>query len=95
MTVLRDMRQMTKRQERLAKARMTPDPFGATGLSRQALYQITAPHMCAGLVTRDGVVTQAVAPILAWTIGKQISEVHRWCASKGYKIVHVPQRQQV
>lgn len=38
------------------------------------LYQIHAPHFCAGVVVRDGRVT-AAAPIVRWAIGKN----WRWC----------------
>lgn len=47
------------------------------------LWQITAPHYCAGLIVEDGKVTQA-APILKWSIGKSWREVKKYLIAKGY-----------
>lgn len=38
------------------------------------LAQVTAPHLCAGIVLRDDVVVEA-APILRWMVGKSRDEV--------------------
>jgi hypothetical protein len=49
------------------------------------LVRITAPHFVAGLEYRKstGVVTNA-APILGWTVGKDIEYVKAWCRKKNY-----------
>lgn len=49
------------------------------------LYQITAPYYCAGLETVDGIVVKA-APIIKWTIGKDISELFEYFKRKRFKI---------
>lgn len=38
------------------------------------LWQVTAPHFCAGIVTTGDRVTEA-APILRWTIGRSRAEL--------------------
>lgn len=48
------------------------------------LIQIDAPHFCAGLIVKKGVVIEA-APILRWTIGKQEDSVRKYVYSKGWK----------
>lgn len=47
----------------------------------EKLYQIQAPHFTAGLVTRDGVVTDT-APILRWALGKKEVGVLSYCRRK-------------
>lgn len=53
------------------------------------LYQITAPHFCAGLEVAPGGVVYNAAPILRWTIGKQYSYVSRYCQQRGWKTERV------
>ena len=53
------------------------------------LVQITAPHLCAGIVVRDDVVAEA-APILAWTIGKRRDWLRGYFRDKGWTAVVVP-----
>jgi len=52
-----------------------------------AWWRVTAPHLCAALEAHEetGKVLQA-APILRWTIGKNIRDVLRWVDRKGYRI---------
>jgi hypothetical protein len=46
------------------------------------LYRITAPHFCAGMiVSLPGIVLHA-APIIAWTKGKSVAELFRYCHRK-------------
>jgi hypothetical protein len=52
------------------------------------LYQLTLPHLCAGLVVAGGRVTRA-APILRWTIGKPAKQVWLWAQTKGGTCVRV------
>lgn len=49
------------------------------------VYLIDAPHYCAGVVVRDGVVTVA-APIVKWAIGKPWNEVSDYFNRKKFKI---------
>lgn len=55
------------------------------------LVQVTAPHFCAGIILRDGIVIDA-APILGWTMGKDRAYLSRYFASKGWKAVFVRAR---
>lgn len=52
------------------------------------LYQVTAPHFCAGVVVRGGIVVET-APILAymreWNLGRSLD----YCKRKGWKMVSV------
>ena len=52
------------------------------------LYQITAPHFCAGLLARNGTISEA-APIIAWMVGWQLDGIERYCGRKGWKIAEV------
>ncbi len=47
------------------------------------LWRIEAPHYCAGLVVRDGLVIRA-APILRWSTGRPWHEVRGYLAGKGF-----------
>lgn len=49
----------------------------------EAVVQVTARHLCAGIVLIDDVVTEA-APILRWTIGKTRAELRNVFANKGW-----------
>lgn len=51
--------------------------------SSEQLVQVTAPHFCAGIVLKNGVVTEA-APILKWTIGKQKEWLSTYFKQKGW-----------
>lgn len=52
------------------------------------LWQLTAPHFCAGLEVRHGRVTLA-APILQWTVGRLWGEVRAYARRKGWHGVPV------
>lgn len=52
------------------------------------LYQITLPHLCAGIIAQDGIIT-AAAPILRWSVGKPVRELAAWVKAKGGKGVRV------
>jgi len=43
------------------------------------LYRIEMTYMCAGVVTNDAGIVITTAPILKWTLGKNISQVEKWC----------------
>jgi len=53
-----------------------------------ALFQITAPHFCAGLISNARRVTKA-APILRWAVGKPMMQITQYCRSKKWNIVLV------
>jgi hypothetical protein len=50
------------------------------------LWQITAPHFCAALITSADVCTEA-APILGWAVGKRRDELRDFFARKGWAVV--------
>jgi hypothetical protein len=52
------------------------------------VYQITAPHFCAGVVVsvRNKRVIDA-APILRWAIGRRWTDVLRYFHRKHYRVV--------
>ena len=52
------------------------------------LYQITAPHFCAGAIERNGRLIYA-APILRWTVGKTLAEVQAYAKRKGWRVARV------
>ena len=52
------------------------------------LYQITAPHLCAGAIERNGRLIYA-APILRWTVGKTLAEVQAYAGRKGWRVTKV------
>jgi len=52
------------------------------------LIQLTSPYFCAGVVVKDGVVTEA-APIVKWMKCKELSEVQTYCKAKKWKVVVV------
>jgi hypothetical protein len=49
----------------------------------EKLYQITAPHFVAGLVTEANKVTES-APILGYMAGWYIGRVRSYCERKGW-----------
>ena len=58
---------------------------------REALYQITLPYACCGIVTRNGMVTQT-APLLAWAVGQSFNRLGRWVCQKHGVIVLVEEK---
>ena len=52
------------------------------------LYQVDAPHYCAGFIVEAGRVVHA-APIIAWAVGKTHGEVERYFRRKGFKVTQV------
>lgn len=50
-----------------------------------SVYRIVAPHLCAGLVVVNGIVTEA-APILKYMRGWQITRVRGYCNHKGWTV---------
>ena len=59
--------------------------MGAGDKFPEVLFQITAPHYCAGLIVRGRFVVDA-APILQWCIGKSRPEVMNYFARKGFSV---------
>lgn len=53
------------------------------------LWQITAPHFCAGVIERGGMIVEA-APILRWAVGQPYLKLGVYCKRKGWKMVIVP-----
>ena len=52
------------------------------------LWQVTAPHFCAGMVTYGHEVVEA-APVLKWTVGRHRSELRNYFRYRGWSVVHV------
>ena len=50
------------------------------------LWQVTAPHFCAGMLTDGGGVTVLTAPILAWAVGKTRAQLRTYFAKKGWTV---------
>ena len=55
------------------------------------LVQVTAPHFCAGIILKDGIVTEA-APILRWAIGWRRARLSEYFREKGWKAIVVNER---
>jgi len=53
------------------------------------MFQVTTSYFCCGLVVRGDVVTDDVAPIMSWTVGKCRAEIRKWIAKKGGTIKFV------
>jgi hypothetical protein len=53
------------------------------------LWKIDVGYFCAGLLSEDGIVIKA-APILKWTLGKNIEDVQKWVKSKRGLMILVP-----
>ena len=51
----------------------------------EELYQITSSYYCAGIIIRNNIICKA-APILGWTLGKDIEWFKTYCASKSFII---------
>lgn len=56
-----------------------------TSASRTMLVQITAPHMCSGIILEDDVVTEA-APIVRYMVGWNRDRVRDYCRQKGWNV---------
>ncbi|CAB4192773.1 hypothetical protein UFOVP1244_85 [uncultured Caudovirales phage] len=56
------------------------------------LWQITAPHFVASLITEDDIVVQA-APILKWAVGLDIEDVARCADSERWKLTTIVPRE--
>ena len=54
----------------------------------QLLYQVTAPHFCAGIVVDEYKCLEA-APILGWAVGRQRSYLRRYFKRKGWIVRYV------
>ena len=52
------------------------------------LFQVTAPHFCAGLVV-DGDRVVRAAPILRWTVGKNRAYLREYFTRKGWRVEFV------
>jgi hypothetical protein len=59
---------------------MTADLRGLT------LWQVTAPHFCAGLLTDVGGVVVRAAPVLRWCVGKTRDGLRPYFARKGWEV---------
>lgn len=53
------------------------------------LYQITAPHYCAGLFVNNFGIVKNAAPIIEWANNKNHLDVFRYFRQKGYNIERV------
>jgi hypothetical protein len=56
---------------------------------KDALYQVTAKHLCAGLTFDDDELCTGAAPILRWAIGHQMVYIEGYCERKGWKLEQV------
>lgn len=52
-------------------------------MSIETLVQITAPHFCAGVVAREGIVREA-APIVRYMTGWDGKRLAGYCRTKGW-----------
>jgi len=52
-------------------------------------WQVTAPHLCAGLLVLDGRVLRT-APIVAYMRGWSLALVRAYCKRKGWTLTEVP-----
>lgn len=50
-----------------------------------SLYQVDANHYVAGLVVDQGRIVQA-APILRWTVGRDMRRVQAYLTKRGYRV---------
>lgn len=50
-----------------------------------SLYQVDANHYVAGLVVDRGRIVQA-APILRWTVGRDMQRVQAYLTKRGYRV---------
>lgn len=65
-------------------------PSGGCALSGDMLYQVTAPHFCAGFTAaHDGAITSA-APIIRWMFNHNVSYIRNYCAQKKWSLEIVP-----
>jgi hypothetical protein len=56
-----------------------------------ALVRVEAPHLCAGvIVDRETAIVVYAAPILRWSVGKNIEHLVAWATKNGYKIEEIP-----
>jgi len=62
--------------------------MSAPRLFDDRLWQITAPHFCAGIIESGGRVTTA-APIIGYMISKPMAWVHRYCTGKRWMLEKV------
>lgn len=53
-------------------------------MADEIIVQVDAPHFCAGLVFKNGVVI-STAPILSWAMGKDIEYLAKYFKKKGWK----------
>jgi hypothetical protein len=53
------------------------------------LYQVSAPHFCAGIIVADGFILKA-APILSWAHDRSFSSFQEYCVKKGWRVVLIP-----
>ena len=47
-------------------------------------YQITAPHFCAGMLVKDGVIVRA-APIIKWAVNRTWPQLTHYLRRKRWK----------
>lgn len=65
------------------------DPSDEERIER--LWQVTAPHLCAGLVTRGDAVIDA-APVLRWCLGRLRGSLRGYFRRKGWRVCAVGPR---
>lgn len=52
------------------------------------IWQVTAPHFCAGVIERGGIIIEA-APILRWAISEPLAKFGLYCQRKGWQMERV------
>jgi hypothetical protein len=56
------------------------------------LYQVTAPHFCAGIIVADGFIIKA-APILRWAHNRSLNSFEDHCVKKGWGVILISEPQ--
>jgi hypothetical protein len=56
------------------------------------LYQVTAPHFCAGIIVADGFIIKA-APILRWAYDRSLNAFEDYCVKKCWGVILISEPQ--
>lgn len=58
------------------------------------VVQVTAPHFCAGVVVKGGMITRT-APILNWAKNHSFLWFAQYCGRKGWAVHTLPYRESI
>lgn len=53
---------------------------------KRSLWQITAPHFCAGLLLDQDGICYLAAPILSWAVGKTQMKLETYFRKKNWEV---------